>query len=535
MTSPRRLYLADTTLRDGAQTIGCQFTPDAKIQVVQQLINLGLDVIELGTPIASPQELETSRLACETFSDADVTLSAFARAKEIDIEHAYEAVGGHHKGMLALLTSVSDIHLDSKFKKSRTEMLDAFCKQIRYAVEVGFKDIMVYLEDGTRADFGYVKDLVTHFKEAGAHTISIPDTVGFVNDPLKYGQLFSRLREEVDLGDLKLSAHTHNDKGLAVANALSAIQHGADQVEGTINGLGERAGNASIGAILLNLYGDDSGQWCSSDYGVETRAKLESYAKVAKMVGDLSGMGINYNEPLMGDAVCTTAAGIHQDGVLKNKKTYFCYAPESFGINMENRLLTFNMLSGIKGIVSVLDDMGLKLDKGTQEKIYQQVILLAQQKSPSIADIRAIALDVVLDKDPIVKLKVCKTSSGVSPSTAEVVLERTDSGEVLRGIGYGDGPFAAFMDISCELLGLNARVRNYHDTVVGEGRESQMQAYVELDIDGRHFLGRGVSTDIVIAGCRAFMKCVNEYFRSEQDAATPALAQEKTDVLETTP
>ena len=212
-----------------------------------------------------------------------------------------------------------------------------------------------------------------------------------MNDPVSYGQMFGKLRETLDLPEhVQLSAHTHNDKSLAVANALAAVQYGVDQVECTINGLGERAGNASLGALMLNLYGDESGQWCSTDYGVETNLSVSEYARTAQLVGELGGMGINYNEPLMGSAVCTTAAGIHQDGVLKNKRTYFCFDPEKFGISMENKLLTFNMLSGMKGIISVLEDMGLDLEKETQSKIYEQVILLAQQKSPSIEDIRAI-------------------------------------------------------------------------------------------------------------------------------------------------
>ena len=515
-SAPRRLYIADTTLRDGAQTIGCHFTLEGKLQVAEQLIRLGVDVIEVGTPIASPQELETAQAAARQFYNEKVTLSAFARAKEIDIEHAFEGIGSHPQAMLALLTSVSDIHIDSKFKKTREEMLPAFVKQIHYAKKVGFKKIMVYLEDGTRTDFDYVKALVSAFVEAGANIISIPDTVGFVNDPQQYGKIFSRLLKELTLPEgVLLSAHTHNDKGLAVANALAAIQHGAQQVECTINGLGERAGNASLGALLLNLYTEEAGRWSSTDYGVSTQIDLKEYARTAKMVGDLSSMGVNYNEPLMGSAVCTTAAGIHQDGVLKNKKTYFCYQPETFGINMENRYLSFNMLSGMKGIVAALTDMGFKLDQTLQEKIYEQVIILAQQKAPSVEDIRAIALDVVSEKNPLVKLRVCKVSSGVSPCTAEVVLLKVKSGESLRGIGYGDGPFAAFMDIACELLHIDAKVLNYHDTVVGEGRESQMQAYVSIEIEGKAYLGRGVSTDIVLAGCRAFMKSVNEYLRNQ--------------------
>ena len=510
----RRLQIADTTLRDGAQTIGCHFTMEGKLQVAEQLIQLGVDVIELGTPIASPQELEMAQLAVQRFKDEKVTFSAFARAKEVDIEYAFDAVGSHPNGMLALLTSVSDIHLDSKFKKSRSEMLKAFVKQVEYGKEIGFKKIMVYLEDGTRTDFEYVKELVDSFVSAGADIISIPDTVGFVNSPQKYGRLFSRLLEECNLPEhVILSAHTHNDKGLAVANALAAIEHGAGQVECTINGLGERAGNASLGALLLNLYTDEGGRWSSEDYGVSTGIVLKEYARTAKMVGDLNAMGINFNEPLMGSAVCTTAAGIHQDGVLKNKKTYFCYEPEKYGINMENRYLSFNMLSGMKGIVATLEDLGLKLDKTIQEKIYEQVILLAQQKDPSIDDIRAIAIDVVLEKDPILKLRVCKVSSGVSPCTAEVVFKNHRTGEVFRGIGYGDGPFAAFTDIACALLGLDVKILNYHDTVVGIGRDSQMQAYVESEIEGKSYTGRGVSTDIVLAGCRAFMKCVNEFYR----------------------
>jgi 2-isopropylmalate synthase len=517
----RQLRIADTTLRDGAQTIGCHFTPESKIQVAEQLIGLGLDVIELGTPIASPDELDVAKVAAKKFCDVDVTLSAFARAKEIDIEVAYEGIGSHPQGMLAMLTSVSDIHIDAKFKKTREQMLKAFVKQVKYAKEMGFKKLMVYLEDGTRTNYDDVKALVDAFFEAGADVISIPDTVGYVNDPNQYGEMFSRLIKDLGISqDQILSAHTHNDKGLAVANALSAIRHGAGQVECTINGLGERAGNASLSALLLNLYTEEAGRWCSMDYGVKTKIQLSEVAKVSKLVGDLSGMGINYNEPLMGNAVCTTAAGIHQDGVLKNKKTYFCYAPEDYGISMENRYLSFSIQSGMKGITDVHQKMGLNLDKAIQQKIYEQVILLAQQKNPSLEDIRAITMDVVSEKDPVMQLKVCRVESGVSPCSAEVVLNRVEDGVSLRGIGYGDGPFAAFTDICCELLDIEAKILDYHDIVVGEGRESQMQAYVKVDIGGQHYVGRGVSTDIVLAGCRAFMKCANEYLRGQKESAS---------------
>lgn len=513
MSDKKRLYLADTTLRDGAQTIGVHFNAEAKIQIAHQLVKLGVDIIEIGTPIASPQELEVAKLASQKLKNDDVILSAFARAKDIDIEKAWEGIGKHPNAMLALLTSVSDIHIQSKFKSSQEEMLPYFCEKIKRAREIGFNKILVYLEDGTRTEFDYIKRLVGSFVEAGANTISIPDTVGFVNSPEKYGEVFSRLLEELKINDeVILSAHTHNDKGLAVANALSAIQHGARQVEATINGLGERSGNASLGALLLNLYSDDSGKWASEAYPFDTKINCEEYAKTAKMVGELGGLGIHYNEPLVGSAVCTTAAGIHQDGVIKDKKTYFCYNPEKYGISMKNKLLSFNMLSGLKGIIKVLDDAGLKFSKPIYEKIYENVILLAQQKAPSVEDILALAVDVSEQKEPLIELKVCKVSSGILPCSAEVVLLDRRIKKTLRGTGYGDGPFAAFMDISCDLLNLDARVLNYHDTVVGEGRDSQMQAFIECQIAEYKFGGRGVSTDIVLAGCKAFMKCVNTYF-----------------------
>lgn len=515
----RQLRVADTTLRDGAQTIGCHFSPEAKLQLLEQLIHLGLDMIEVGVPVASPDEFEFARLANKKFENANVDLSVFARAKPTDIEKAYEAMGSHPRGTLALLTSVSDIHIETKFKKTRRQMEAAFAEQVRYGKDVGFKKLMVYLEDGTRTSYDDVKALVSTFFEAGADIISIPDTVGFVNDPNQYGLLFSNLIQDLGLPPEKtLSAHTHNDKGLAIANALAAISHGAGQVECTVNGLGERAGNASLAALLLNLYTEDAGKWCSTDYNVKTNIVLSEVARVSSLVGDLSGMGINYNEPLMGSAVCTTAAGIHQDGVLKNKKTYFCYRPEDYGVCMENRYLAFSIQSGMKGLSEVHRDMGLSLDVALQQKIYEQVILLAQQKNPSVEDIRAITMDVVTEKAPLVSLEICKVQSGVVPCSAEVVLKKLDDQSALRGIGYGDGPFDAFMEICCDLLGIEAKIVDYHDIVVGEGKDSQMQAYLSVEIAESKFLGRGVSTDIVLAGCRAFMKCVNEFLRNQKEA-----------------
>jgi 2-isopropylmalate synthase len=512
-----KLKIADTTLRDGAQTIGVQFTPESKINIIEQLIKLGVDIIEVGTPIASPQELEVAQRAAKKFAKEKVTLSVFARAKEIDIDHAWEAIGTYPNAMLAMLTSVSDVHIESKFKSDRATMLKYFEKMVYYAQKKGFKKILIYLEDGTRADFNYVIELVSTFIKAGCDIISIPDTVGFVNSPVKYGEIFSKLKKELDIpSNVTLSAHTHNDKGLAVANALSAIQHGADMVECTINGLGERAGNASLGAILLNLFSDDAGSWASEDYKVTTNIKLEEYAKTARLVGELCGLSINPNEPLIGKSVCTTAAGIHQDGVIKNKKTYFCFEPEKFGVSTENNLLSFNMLSGIKGIIQALEDMGLKYERSKYDKIYEQVILLAQQKDPSREDIKAIALDVADESEAVVELLHCKVSAGVIPCSAEVVLEMVSDKKRLRGIGFGDGPFAAFVDICSELLDIELTILNYHDSVIGTGRDSQMQAYVECEIGGEVYNGRGISTDIVVAGCRGFLKCVNTHIKKQK-------------------
>lgn len=513
----RKIKIADTTLRDGAQTIGVHFTVESKLQIASQLAKLGVDVIEIGCPVGSPQELEVAKKAAEQLKNEKLSLAAFARAKERDIDAAWEGVGRHPKPLLALLTSVSDIHLEKKFNSGRKEMLEKFSEMIRYGKKVGFKDILVYLEDGTRTDYPYIKELVSAFVQAGAKTVSIPDTVGFVNSPEKYGEIFSSLIRDLDLKNITLSAHTHNDKGLAVANALAALRGGAGQIECTVNGLGERAGNASLGAVLLNLYSQDAGKWSSVDYGVKTGVNLKEYAATARMVGELGGLGVAGNEPVVGSSVYTTAAGIHQDGILKDRATYFCFDPTIFGVDSSEKLITFNMQSGLKGIIKVLKDMGIECERKTAEKIYEQVILLAQQKTPSPEDIRVIALDIMEESDAIIDLKICKATTGIVPCSAEVVLERVADKSTLRGIGYGDGPFSAFMDITCDLLGLQAKIKDYHDIVVGEGRQAQMQCFVACEIEGKVYRGRGVSTDIVTAGCRAFMKCVNSYFR-EQDA-----------------
>ncbi|MBF0246234.1 MAG: hypothetical protein HQL31_13370 [Planctomycetes bacterium] len=423
-------------------------------------------------------------------------------------------MGRHPHAQLNLLTRVSDIHIESKFSSNRDKILDIFCDKIKFGRSVGFKKILVYLEDGTRTDLSYLKELVLAFTGSGAKIISIPDTVGFVNDPEKYGEIFSRLLGELSLPEKTvLSAHTHNDKGLAVANALAAVRHGAGMVECTVNGLGERAGNASMGAILMSLHPDDPGCWASTDYGVSTSLRLEEYGRTAVLVGELGGMGLHPNEPLVGESVFTTAAGIHQDGVMKNQNTYICLRPERFGVDVSNRLITFNVQSGVKGIMKTLSDMGLVVDKDQAQKVYDQVILLAQQKTPSKEDLRVIAMEVLESHDSIVELKVCKSQSGVFPCSSEVVLRLTSENRVLRGIGYGDGPFAAFMDIVCELLHLNANILDYHDIVVGQGREAQMQCFIRCTIGSGTYNGRGVSTDLVQAGCRAFMKCVNDHLQ----------------------
>lgn len=517
MSRKRRLIIADTTLRDGAQTIGAAFNAESKLQVAEQLVRLGVDVIEIGFPASSAQDMESARKAAQVLAKKQVVLSAFARAKEEDIEKAWTGIGAHPMAMLAMLASVSDIHISSKFKSTRKEMTPLFCKMIGYAKSLGFKRIQVYLEDATRTDFSYIKELASAFCEAGADIISIPDTVSFVNDPARYGELFARLLSEAKLPKRAvLSSHTHNDKGLAVANTLAAIKAGAGMAECTINGLGERAGNASLGALLLNLYAPKGGGFASADYGIETGIRLKEYARSAQLVGELGGLGINYNEPLVGSAVISTSAGIHQDGILKNKECYFCHSPEDYGIVTKDRLFAFSMQSGRKGLAKALEDMGMHIDEETREKVFGHVLMLAQHKAPSSDDIRAIAMDLLEEGAHIVELKVCKAQSGVLPCSTEVLLSRSDTGETLRGIGYGDGPFDAFMEIVCDLLGLKAKILDYHDVVVGQGKEAQMQAFVRCSIDGDIYNARGVSTDIVMAGCRAFMKCLNSHFRKRE-------------------
>ncbi|MEM7682006.1 MAG: 2-isopropylmalate synthase [Planctomycetota bacterium] len=504
----RVLRIFDTTLRDGEQSPGASLNVDEKVKIAHQLQSLGVDIIEAGFPITSQGDFDAVRRIGAELTDPVVC--GLARCVDADIDRAAEALEGADKPRIHVFCATSKIHLEHKFRKPFEQIVD----MARRGVERARKhvdNVEFSPEDGSRTGIDELETITRVAVEAGATTVNIPDTVGYAT-PAEYGAIFSELRRripELDRDGVVLSSHCHNDLGLAVANSLAAAMHGAGQVECTVNGIGERAGNAALEEIVMALR-----TRADAYAGLATAIRVKELYRTSRMVSNLTGLSVQRNKAVIGANAFAHEAGIHQDGVLKNRDTYEIMDPRDIGVPESQ--LVLGKHSGRHALADRVKGLGYTVDDTQLEKVYERFKALADRKKDVYdEDIEAL-VDQELDAEASQwGLGPFKVTSG-SDETALALVELVDSsGERRREAAYGDGPIDACFTAIQMITGIVATLEDYSTRAVTRGKDAQGEAQVVLIHHGRTVRGRGVSTDVIEAAVLAYLSAMNRIRTAE--------------------
>ena len=500
-----RIIIFDTTLRDGEQSPGASMNLGEKVRMARQLDALGVDVIEAGFPMASEDDFQAVRaVAREVRRPA---IAALARTTPDDIDRACRAIEGAARPRLHTFVATSDLHLEHKLRKSREEVLDMAVEAVRRARR-HTDDVEFSAEDATRSDVDYLCRVVEAVIEAGATTINIPDTVGYTIPP-EFSRLIGVLRERVrGIGRVVLSVHCHNDLGLAVANSLAAVEAGARQVECTVNGIGERAGNASLEELVMALYVRRDALPFTT--GVVTT----EIHKSSQLLSNITGMMVQPNKAVVGRNAFAHEAGIHQDGVLKERRTYEIMTPESVGITT-NRLV-LGKHSGRHALGRKMTELGYRLSRPELDRAYSRFIEIADQKKEIFdEDLIAIVHEGMKEIPETYRLKVLQATAGSQkPSTSTVTLSK--DGRDLVACAVGDGPVAATFNAIDQITQFRGRLMDYAIRSVSRGRDAMGEVFVHVDFGGRTFTGKAASTDVVDASALAYLHAVNKALHLSQ-------------------
>jgi 2-isopropylmalate synthase len=509
-----RIIIFDTTLRDGEQAPGFSMNVMEKLEMARQLARLQVDVIEAGFPISSDEDFEAVREVAKTVGQLEgaPAICGLSRVGLADIDRCWEAVRYARKPRIHTFVATSDIHLKYKLRKSRAEILRAAVEAVRHA-RAYCGDVEFSPEDASRSDFDYMCEVLEAVIEAGAGTINIPDTVGYAV-PREWGERIARIRERVrNSHRAVLSVHCHNDLGQAVANSLTAIQHGARQIECTINGIGERAGNASLEEIVMAI------RTRKDFFGVETGVRTEEIYRTSKLLSHITGVHVQPNKAIVGENAFAHEAGIHQDGVLKERLTYEIMRPEDIG-RAANKLV-LGKHSGRHAFKSRLADLGLDLSAADLDRAFKRFKDLADKKKEIYdEDLLAIVKDEMTQIPETYELAYLHfvSGTGLIPSATVRLLRE---GQPFQDSGTGDGPVEAVYSAIDAITGVKGRLLDYNLRAVTQGRDAIGEVSVKVDFDGTVMVGKGSSTDVIEASARAYLNAVNRLMRP---AGTPAPA-----------
>ena len=507
-----RVYIFDTTLRDGEQSPGASMTLEEKLQIAELLDAMGVDVIEAGFPIASNGDFESVSEVAKLMKNAQVC--GLARAGAKDIDRAADAVKHAKKPRIHTFISTSPVHMKHKLQMEPDEVMEAIAFSVSHARN-HVENVEWSPEDATRTDRDFLCATVETAIKAGATTINIPDTVGYTV-PQEYFEIITMLRERVpNIDKAIISTHCHNDLGLAVANSLSGVQAGARQVECTINGLGERAGNAALEEIVmaLNVRNDAMPQW--------TNIETTSLARASKLVSSVTAFPVQYNKAIVGQNAFAHESGIHQDGMLKNNQTYEIMTPESVGISQTS--LVMGKHSGRHAFREKIKALGYELgDNQLQEAFTRFKDLADRKKHVFDDDIVALVDDEVAkgaDRVKLVSLRVIAGSEG--PQQAMLKLEI--DGKEAEIDSTGDGPVDATFNAINALFPHEANLQLYQVHAVTEGTDAQAEVSVRLEEKGKTVTGRAADTDTMVASARAYVSALNKLLIKREKQAPDSL------------
>ncbi len=509
MTSnPDQLLIFDTTLRDGEQSPGCSMTQPEKLRVARALAELGVDVIEAGFPAASRGDWESVNAVAREVEGA--IICGLARCNPEDIDLAWRALRDAQRKRLHVFLATSAIHRQYKLNMAEEQILRSAVDGVKMARE-RCEDVEFSPEDASRTELDFLAQVVEAVIEAGATTVNIPDTVGYTV-PDEFAELFRYLRKNVrGIEKIRLSVHCHDDLGMAVANSLTAVVAGARQVECTINGIGERAGNCSLEEVVMAL------KTREAFFNVKTNIQTTRLYPTSRLISNITGMPIPRNKAVVGENAFAHEAGIHQHGMLKHHSTYEIMRPQDVGLSRSH--LVLGKHSGRHAFRDRVKELGFELDDAEFNRVFEEFKALADKKKELFdGDIEALVLraeNTASGPWSLVELKTVADSK--SPAEAVVRLQHTD-GTVVERTSTGDGPVdAAFKAIELA-TGLNVALRKFEVRGVTEGEDAQGETVVYVEYNRRNYRGSSVSTNIVEASTRAFLEVINRIELAQKPA-----------------
>ncbi|MEW6100694.1 MAG: 2-isopropylmalate synthase [Candidatus Omnitrophota bacterium] len=495
-----KIIIFDTTLRDGEQAPGASLNPAEKLEIAHCLADLGVDVIEAGFPIASSGELESVKRIAKSVKGA--AICGLARAIKADIDAAYEAVKEARHARIHVFLATSKIHMQYKLKKAEDEILRLAVEFTKYAKRF-CGDVEFSPEDASRSERAFLFKVVEAVISAGATTVNIPDTVGYA-EPEEYGSLIKAIKENVpNIHKAVISVHCHNDLGLAVANSLEAVKNGARQVECTVNGIGERAGNASMEEIVMAIK-------TRKDIfkGLETQIKTESIYKASRLVSKLTGFVVAPNKAIVGGNAFRHESGIHQDGILKERSTYEIIKPEDVGFTGTG--LVLGKHSGRHALNERLKELGFHLSGEQLDKVNGRFKALADKKKNIFDDdLIAIVEDEIRLIKPIWRLESFMMTSGTNVVPVATVSLKYKNKNV-SAKSSGDGPVDACFKAIDKVTGIKGELQDYRIEAVTKGKDALGEVSLKLKAKGKVVMSRGSSTDIVEASIRAYLNALNK-------------------------
>ena len=494
-----RLYIFDTTLRDGEQVPGCQLNTVEKIQVAKALEQLGVDVIEAGFPISSPGDFNSVIEISKAVTWP--TICALTRAVEKDIDVAAQALEYAKHKRIHTGIGTSDSHIKYKFNSTREEIIERAVAAVKYAKRY-VEDVEFYAEDAGRTDNEYLARVVEAVIRAGATVVNIPDTTGYCL-PQEYGDKIRYLMEHVDGIDRAIiSTHCHNDLGMATANTLSGVMNGARQVEVTINGIGERAGNTALEEIAMILK-------CHQNLGIETNINTTKIYPISRMVSSLMNMPVQPNKAVVGRNAFAHSSGIHQDGVLKNTSTYEIMDPKEVGIDDNAIVLTAR--SGRAALKHRLHILGIEMkDQEHLDKIYQTFLEMADKKKQLGDEDLLVLAGVTSATENLVQMESLQVTSGkgVTPIAA---IKLKIANEVFEAAATGNGPVDASIKALKQIIHRQMELKELTIQAINKGSDDLCKVHVQVEHEGVIYYGFGSNTDIVTATLEAYIDCINKF------------------------
>ncbi len=501
--SDSQIRIFDTTLRDGEQAPGCSMTLSEKLRVAKALSELNVDIIEAGFPAASPGDFESVKAIAD--SNYGPVICGLARCNAADIEKVYDAVKGADRHRIHVFVATSAIHREHKLKMAKEEIIKSAVGAIKMAREL-VDDVEFSPEDASRTELSYLAEVVSAAIEAGATTINIPDTVGYTV-PAEFDHLFRYLKDHVDgIDDVILSVHCHDDLGMAVANSLAAVTAGARQIECTINGIGERAGNCSLEEAVMAI------KTRAEFFGLETGIDTTRLYPTSRLVSNITGMHTPRNKAIVGENAFAHEAGIHQHGMLQHASTYEIMRPEDVGLSCSN--LVLGKHSGRHAFRDRVSELGFELDELETNRAFKAFKKLADQKKDVYdGDIEAIIMNADgLSSGPWALESLEVQTHTDQPATAAVILANED-GTQATASSHGDGPVAAAFLALEKVTGVELTLRNFELHSASIGEDALGEVTVSVEYEGESYRGRGASVDIVEAGCRACLEVMNRILR----------------------